>query len=72
MPKIEAATPGGGSYLNEANFQQSNWQEAFYGSNYPRLSEIKRRVDPRSLFYAQTAVGSEMWKEGAHGKLCPT
>ncbi|KAK7973831.1 hypothetical protein PG989_015679 [Apiospora arundinis] len=72
MPKIEAATPGGGSYLNEANFQQSKWQEAFYGSNYPRLSEIKRRVDPRSLFYAQTAVGSEMWKEGAHGKLCPT
>lgn len=24
MPKIEAATPGGGAYLNQANFQYNN------------------------------------------------
>lgn len=29
MPKIEAATPSGGAYLNEANFEQDWWHENF-------------------------------------------
>ncbi|RMZ85664.1 hypothetical protein DV737_g656, partial [Chaetothyriales sp. CBS 132003] len=56
---LEQVTPGSGTYLNEANFQQPNWQDTFYGSNYARLLEIKERYDPESLFYATTAVGSE-------------
>lgn len=71
MPPIEAATPGGGAYLSEANFQQPDWQAAFYGSNYPRLSKIKELYDPLSLFYARTAVGSEKWAEDHEGRLCP-
>lgn len=70
MPRIEAATPGGGSYLNEANFQQPDWQEVFYGSNYPRLKALKHTYDPTSLFYAQTAVGSEAWAADSDGRLC--
>ncbi|KAK8058459.1 FAD-dependent isoamyl alcohol oxidase [Apiospora phragmitis] len=70
MPKVEAATPGGGSYLNEANFEQPGWQHAFYGSNYPRLRKIKQELDPLGVLFAQTAVGSEMWTEDADGRLC--
>ncbi|KAI5920289.1 FAD-binding domain-containing protein [Camillea tinctor] len=70
MPQIEAATPGGGAYLNEANFQQPDWQETFYGTNYPRLREIKDKYDPQSLLYAMTAVGSESWAAASDGRLC--
>ncbi|KAI1747183.1 hypothetical protein F4782DRAFT_535708 [Xylaria castorea] len=72
MPTIEAATPGGGAYLNEANFQQPNWQDMFYGTNYRRLKGIKDRVDPLGVFYARTAVGSEEWAEDTDGRLCQT
>ena len=27
VPQLEAVTPGSGAYLNEANFQQKNWQQ---------------------------------------------
>ncbi|KAL2139204.1 hypothetical protein VTI28DRAFT_5512 [Corynascus sepedonium] len=72
MPAIEAASPGGGSYLNEANFADPNWQEGFYGINYPALLAIKRKYDPESLLYARTAVGSEVWAEDANQRLCRT
>ncbi|GAW16867.1 hypothetical protein ANO14919_063130 [Xylariales sp. No.14919] len=70
MPQIEAVTPDGGAYLNEANFEQPDWQNVFYGENYPRLKDIKSQVDPQGIFYAQTAVGSELWAEDASGRLC--
>ncbi|KAI0194581.1 hypothetical protein F4808DRAFT_453069 [Astrocystis sublimbata] len=72
MPAIELATPGGGSYLNEANFEQLDWQEVFYGTNYPRLQRVKAKYDPDSLFYARTAVGSEAWYEDGEHRLCRT
>lgn len=72
MPEIEAATPNGGAYLNEANFQQPSWQNEFYGTNYPRLKSMKDSVDPLGVFYARTAVGSEEWAEDAQGRLCRT
>lgn len=72
IPALERVTPGSGTYLNEANFQQPEWQEAFYGSNYGRLREIKKRYDPESLFYAMTAVGSEVWTVADDGRLCRT
>ncbi|RWA09890.1 hypothetical protein EKO27_g5203 [Xylaria grammica] len=72
MPQIEAVTPGGGVYLNEASFQQLDWQESFYGSNYPRLEAIKAKYDPQTLLYAVTAVGSEYWAADPDGRLCRT
>ncbi|CAG8984001.1 hypothetical protein HYALB_00009010 [Hymenoscyphus albidus] len=70
MPQIEHATPSSGVYLNEANFEQPNWQTVFYGANYPRLKDIKNKWDPLGVFYAQTAVGSEVWAEDRNGRLC--
>lgn len=70
MPIVISATPGGGAYLNEANFEEPEWQRAFYGSNYARLERIKNKFDPQSLLYARTAVGSEKWAEDKNHRLC--
>lgn len=70
VPQLEAVSPGSGTYLNEADFQQRNWQEEFYGANYERLRDVKRRYDPEDLFYATTAVGSEAWTVADDGRLC--
>jgi hypothetical protein len=77
--KVAPATEGGGVYLNEADIQEPNWQVEFYGANhYPKLLAIKKKWDPRGVFYATTAVGSENWEvrdgdQGAqtqNGRLC--
>ncbi|KAK8023735.1 FAD-linked oxidoreductase patO [Apiospora rasikravindrae] len=73
IPALERLTPGGGAaYLNEANFEQGDFQRTLYGDHYGRLLEIKRKYDPESIMYARTAVGSEEWKERGDGGLCRT
>ncbi|KAM7182692.1 hypothetical protein V8F20_012852 [Naviculisporaceae sp. PSN 640] len=69
-PRLEALTPGGGAYLNEADVNQPNWQSAFYGPKYHRLLRIKKKYDPAGIFWAPTAVGSEDWAPGPDGRLC--
>ena len=70
LPQLERLTPDGAAYLNEADFQQPNFQEVFYGSNYETLRSIKNKYDPTHMFYALTAVGSDFWTEKADGRLC--
>ena len=70
QPMLADATPGGGVYLNEANFRQPNWQEELYGTNYQRLLQAKKTYDPESLLYVHTGVGSEAWFEDADNRLC--
>ena len=72
LPLLEALTPNGGAYLNEANFQQPDFQRTLYGPNYLRLRAIRNHYDPRDVFYAITAVGSESWYEDwtKGGRLC--
>ncbi|KAH6664458.1 hypothetical protein B0J14DRAFT_246120 [Halenospora varia] len=61
MNKWRELTPGEGSYMNEGDPGEPNWQQSFFGDHYPRLLEIKKAVDPSDLFWAQTSVGSEGW-----------
>lgn len=70
QPVIEAATPGAGAYMNEADFQQPDFQQTFFGTNYPRLLSIKRKYDPKSLLYAVAGVGSEHWHVALDGRMC--
>ena len=70
VPALTALAPNGGAYLNEANFQQADWQQSFYGANYARLRSIKKAYDPQDLFFANTAVGSEAWVPDGDGRLC--
>ncbi|KAF9740452.1 hypothetical protein PMIN06_003019 [Paraphaeosphaeria minitans] len=72
MPIVEAVTPNAGAYINEADYQQEDWQDVFYGDNYARLSAIKKRLDPKGVFYNEIAVGSERWKVRRDGRLCRT
>jgi hypothetical protein len=69
MAALRAATPGTGAYVNECDYFQTDWQKAFWGSNYPRLSEIKRRYDPDDLFIVHHGVGSESWSPDGFMKL---
>ncbi|KAL7944950.1 hypothetical protein V8C42DRAFT_353272 [Trichoderma barbatum] len=70
MPILEKVAPDAGAYKNEANWEQKNFQEAFYAGTYPRLAEIKKKWDPDSIFYGVTNVGSEKWATDAAGRLC--
>lgn len=56
---IRAATPGAGTYSNEADYFEPDWQQAFWGPNYERLLAIKRQVDPDDLFHVHHGVGSQ-------------
>ena len=58
-----------GAYVNEANAYQPDWQETFWGSNYPRLLKIKREMDPDDVFWCHPCVGNERWQE-VDGQLC--
>jgi FAD/FMN-containing dehydrogenase len=52
-----------GSYVSESDFFENNWQQAFWGSNYSRLLEIKTKYDPSGLFFVRHGVGSEPWTD---------
>jgi FAD/FMN-containing dehydrogenase len=56
---LRDATPGAGSYVNETDYFEPDWQHAFWGDNYPRLLSIKRKYDPDGLFVCHHCVGSE-------------
>jgi FAD/FMN-containing dehydrogenase len=49
------------SYISETDFNQPDWQTAFWGEHYPRLASVKARYDPEGLFVVHHAVGSETW-----------
>lgn len=77
MDAIREATPGGGSYLNEADLEEPDWQHAFWGSNYEKLMGVKREWDPWGVFWAPATVASDAWvvesRDGLksqNGRLC--
>ncbi|KAI1210253.1 FAD-binding domain-containing protein [Annulohypoxylon truncatum] len=78
MGLLRAASPGAGAYMNEGDPGEPDWQQAFYGTNYASLLEVKRRRDPWGVFWAPTTVGSEGWEVRSvdgyagsqNGRLC--
>lgn len=59
MDIIRAVAPEAGSYVNETDYHQPDWQRSFWGDNYARLLEIKHTYDPGNLFTVHHGVGSE-------------
>ena len=61
MAALRKVAPAGGAYVAECDYFQADWQDAFWGANYPRLLAAKRRYDPDGLFFVHHGVGSEGW-----------
>jgi hypothetical protein len=68
LERWKKITPGSGTYSNEGGYYERNWQDSFFGSNYPRLREIKYKYDPSGLFVCRNCVGSDDWNEDF---ICP-
>jgi len=57
MNKLREITPNSGAYMNEGDYYEPNWTLAFYGDNYERLLEIKKKYDPDYMFQVWNGVG---------------
>ena len=68
---LREAGPTGAAYINEADPFIPDWQDAFWGSNYPRLKTLRQKWDPEGLFYAVSTPGTEEWEQIDYGeRLC--
>lgn len=65
VPILKALDPseGGGTYLNEADGYELDFQDSFWGENYPKLYQLKQKWDPHNLFIVRSGVGSEDWDD---------
>jgi FAD/FMN-containing dehydrogenase len=61
MREVRKLLPSVGSYVSETNFFEPQWQQSFWGANYPRLLAVKDKYDPEGLFFVHHGVGSERW-----------
>ncbi|KAM5453167.1 hypothetical protein MaudCBS49596_002944 [Microsporum audouinii] len=62
MPMLYAIDPNFRlSYRNVGDPNEKDFQQVYWGSNYKRLSQIKKRWDSDGLFFSKLGVGSELW-----------
>jgi len=54
---------------SQASPYEPGWQNQFWGSNYERLVQIKRAVDPDDVLWCNPCVGNERWREVGN-QLC--
>lgn len=70
VPKLKALDRVGnkqtmGAYINEADKEDPEWQDSYFGEKYGRLKKIKDKYDPNGVLWCRPCVGSEDWdKEG--------
>jgi FAD/FMN-containing dehydrogenase len=69
VDELRAVAASGGAYVSEGNYFERDWQRSYWGSNYGRLLQVKKRYDPTGLFFVHNGVGSEGWSEDGFTKL---
>ncbi|GAB3990092.1 FAD-binding oxidoreductase [Actinoallomurus acanthiterrae] len=47
----------GQAYQNYADAGLSNWKQAYFGANYPKLLKVKNQYDPDRVFHSPQTVG---------------
>lgn len=52
-----------GAYVNEADANEVDFQQSFWGDSYETLYRIKKQRDPAGLFITRKGVGSEDWDD---------
>ncbi|CAI7630906.1 unnamed protein product [Penicillium glandicola] len=57
LEPLKKLSPGGGAYFNEAHYLEPDWEQTYFGSNYPRLLEAKNKYDPTHMFDCWKCVG---------------
>jgi len=67
---LSEQAPDMGTYSNEAWIHQADFRSAFWGEHYGRLLAIKRRIDPKGVFWCPLCVGAEDWVLSDGGALC--
>lgn len=66
---LRKLAPDSGAYINEADHNEPDYQQAFWGGNYRRLLKIKHEIDPTDVFWCHPCVGNERWREVGN-RLC--
>jgi len=61
--------PAAGAYVSESDFFQKDWQHAFWGSNYEKLTRVKKKYDPDGLFFVHHGIGSEEWSDDGFTRI---
>ena len=74
LPFIRASDPlpaptDAGTYVAESSFFERDWQRAYWGPNYPKLQQLKKKYDPGGLFFVHHGVGSEEWSADGFTRL---
>jgi hypothetical protein len=59
MAPLKALAEQPASYVSETDYFQDDWQTAFWGDHYGRLTQVKDRYDPGGLFAVHHGVGTE-------------
>jgi hypothetical protein len=49
-----------------------DYKEQFWGSNYPKLSQIKKKYDPNQIFWITPGVNADEMHVGKSGRVCVT
>ncbi|KAF1992567.1 FAD-binding domain-containing protein [Aulographum hederae CBS 113979] len=66
---LRRIAPDMGAYGNEASVANPDWKNAFWGSNYEKLSQIKDKYDPDMLFWASPGINADKMV-AREGRVC--
>ncbi|KAF9693431.1 hypothetical protein EKO04_008569 [Ascochyta lentis] len=66
---LRRLAPGMGTYINEASVTEASWASSFWGSNYPRLSEMKRKFDPNMNLWVSPGINAD-YMHVVDGRAC--
>lgn len=70
LPALHDLAPNSGAYINEGDAFDPNWKINFFGTNYDRLLQVKRKYDPSNVLWVKAGVGSDALGLNSAQLLC--